>query len=181
MANTSSRDTPLAAVNTISNSKVPRENSENIESPNRASECLTESNPIDLMDSRPMRNEHSTNEIGTSNSGESTHQEKNRNELLQPSKIKPFMDLKPAKDSSPNERGKTNLNEVYVIVPITLDPANQTAVASVLSVLKAKKVARQKTSKQQPKFHPKVQALLDQMENDDDFDGSPSNIEEALR
>lgn len=78
-------------------------------------------------------------------------------------------------------RRKTNLNEVYVTIPTTLDPSNHIAVALVSSVLKAKRAAIRKASKDQPKFHPKLQALLERIENDDEFDASSSDIEDALR
>lgn len=76
----------------------------------------------------------------------------------------------------------SNLNELLVTISTTLDPTKHIVMVSVSSMLKAKRTSnKQKANKHQQKFHPKLEALLERLENDDDFDASLSDIDEYLR
>lgn len=76
---------------------------------------------------------------------------------------------------------KVNFDEIYVTVPTTLDLSKHTTVRSLSSLLKPRRPAREKSTKQNLALSPQLKDLLQRIENDDDFNPSQLDIEDALR
>lgn len=99
-----------------------------------------------------------------------TEQSPNSYERMQTDKLGP----ETSRSNKPKKRA--NFDEVFVNVPTTV-------VSSLSSVLKAKRTARKKTVKKflTPNYSLQLQELLEKIENDSDFVGSLSDIDEVLR